>query len=323
MATKQEKNELMETLKFTPCAYTISIGGYGGESYAGRVSRETYEYFKENKIDIEEYASDWHNNFDDVPRELQPFSPGSPYDCDGLFHSSGASLDNSNEITINNETGDTHWSCALGTDELELEGVEVEEFGGAELDSELGDDEVAFWGGNGEKGSFFEGEVLLRAPFDPKKLKISYENCDGWRIINVIEYNGEEIDGSNGYGTTGKWTEHKWILGVNVEEYEAVSREDMEDNEEEDTESLEWTKAEITPELQNDFQIALGNDPILTDWFPVSINPVYKGEYEVQLANVAWPFPSMVRAEWTSRTWKQDGKKIKINQWRGLKEESL
>lgn len=316
MATKEQKQQLIDTLKFTPRTYQIYIGGYGGEAYAGRVSRETYEYFKENKIDIEEYALDWDDKFSDVPRELMPFSSGSPYDCDSLFHSSGAELSNSNEITVSDEDGNTHWACALGIDELELEGVAVDEFGGAVLDEEIGDNEVAFWGGNGEKGTFFDGEILLRAPFDPKKLKIGYENCDGWYIINLIEYDGEEIDGTGGYSTTGKWTENKWILGDNVEGYEPVSREDTD---EESSEESEWPTPHETGT----------NDPIdfpvmpeipTTDWFPSDINPVRKGVYEVMIGPVAaWPFPNQAHYTWSGKTWKDvDGKKATIYQWRGL-----
>ena len=53
MATIKEQEELVEVLKFTPRTYRIELGAYGGEVYAGRVDRATYEYFKENNIDIE------------------------------------------------------------------------------------------------------------------------------------------------------------------------------------------------------------------------------------------------------------------------------
>jgi hypothetical protein len=207
MATKAQKQELIDILKFTPRIYNIYIGGYGGEAYAGKVDRATYEYFKEKKIDIEEYANDWDNMFGDVPRELQPFSPGSPYECDGLFHASGAELTNLNEIVINNENGDQHWACAAGLNELEDEGVDVNEWGGCDFD-DLPEDTIVHWGGQGEKGTFFDGEIELTQPFDPKKLTVNYVNCDGWCIINNIEYDGVEIDGHGGYSTTGKWTEN-------------------------------------------------------------------------------------------------------------------
>jgi hypothetical protein len=211
MATNKQKQELVEILKFTPRRYNIYIGGYGGESYAGKVDRATYEYFKEHKIDIEEYANDWDNMFSHIPGELQPFSPGSPYDCDNLFHASGAELTNLNEIVITDENGNQYWACAAGINELEDEGVDVNETGGQDFD-DLDEDIIVHWGGQGEKGCFFAAEYELRAPFDPKKLKIGYENCDGWAIVSSVEYDGEDLDGCGGYSTTGKWGESKWIL---------------------------------------------------------------------------------------------------------------
>ena len=317
MATKKQQQELIETLKFTPRTYNIYIGGYGGESYAGKVDRKIYDYFKEKQINIEEYATDWDDNFGDVPRELQPFSPGSPYDCDGLFHASGAELSNLNEIQINDENGNQHWTCAAGLNELEDAGVTVDEHGGYNFEDAEMNDHVIFWGGQGEKGTFFDGEIYLKAPFDPKKLTIGYENCDGWWIINSVEYDGEEVDGSGGYSTTGKWNENKWIIPENEEPYATVSREDQddEDDEEEDT---EWPESACTSEEEI---IAAMPEVPKTDWYPVDVKPVRKGEYEVDLgADIAWPFTRIVRAEWSGRTWKnEDGKSIKgIVAWRGL-----
>ena len=315
MATKKEKEELIATLKFTPRTYTLYIGGYGGEAYAGRVDRAVYDYFKEKKIDIEEYAVDWDDNFSDVPRELQPFSPGSPYDCDNLFHASGAELSSLNEIQVTDENGKDHWTCAAGLNELEDAGVTVNQFDGFDFE-DLADNEVAFWGGQGEKGGFFEGSIELTQPFDPKKLTINYENCDGWWLINCVEYDGEEIDGSNGYSTTGKWNENKWICGSAVDEYEPVSREGQE---EDDDESAEWVKPH---ETGTDNPVDFPPMPKLptTDWFPMDVKPVRKGMYECEVEIVTWPWPAVSKYEWSGRAWKDgEGKTVKgLKQWRGL-----
>ena len=314
MATNEQKQELIDILKFTPKTYTIYIGGYGGESYAGKVDRATYEYFKEHKIDIEEYANDWDDNFSDVPSELQPFSPGSPYDCDNLFHASGAELSNLNEIQINDENGDQVWACAAGINELEDAGVDVNETGGQDFD-DLDEDTIVHWGGQGEKGTFFDGEFELTQPFDPKKLSVNYENCDGWWLISSVEYDGVEIDGSGGYSTTGKWNENKWILCNGDEVYESQRRDEKDDDEDDEPESAcdsEWPEVDEVPDLP------------VTDWYPVDVKPVHKGEYEVDLGKlVAWPFARIVRAEWTGRTWKDsEGASIKgIEAWRGLAED--
>lgn len=316
MATKAQKQELIDILKFTPKTYTIYIGGYGGEAYAGKVDKATYDYFKEHKIDIEEYANNWDDNFDNIPRELQPFSPGSPYDCDGLFHASGAELSNLNEIVINDENGNQHWTCAAGLNELEDEGVTVNEWGGCDFD-DLPEDTIVHWGGQGEKGTFFDGEIELTQPFDPKKLTVNYENCDGWWIINNVEYDGVEIDGSGGYSTTGKWTENKWVLCNGDEVYESVSQEDREEEEELPTiQELEEDSEAWDPTAELD-KIT---EYMMTEWYPKDIKPTRKGEYEVDLGKlVAWPFSRIIRAEWTGRSWKNDdGEKVKIESWRGL-----
>ena len=319
MATKKQHEELIATLKFTPRTYQIYIGGYGGEAYAGKVDRATYEYFKEKKIDIEQYATDWDDLFGDVPRELQPFSPGSPYDCDGLFHASGAELSNSNEIQINDENGNEHWTCAAGLNELEDAGVTVNEWAGCNFD-DLPEDTIVHWGGQGEKGTFFDGEIELTQAFDPKKLTINYENCDGWWIINNVEYDGVEIDGTGGYSTTGKWTENKWILCNGDEVYQGEERD--EDSDDEDDEELP-TIQELEEDSEWDPVAELDKitEDMMTEWYPVDINPVRKGQYEVDLGKlVAWPFARIVRAEWSGRKWKDDdGESIKgIVAWRGL-----
>jgi hypothetical protein len=316
MATNAEKEQLMEVLKFTPRTYSVYIGGYGGEAYAGKVDKATYEYFKEKRIDIEEYANDWDDNFSDVPRELQPFSPGSPYDCNNLFHVSGAELTNLNEIVVNDENGDQHWACAAGINELEDSGVDVNETGGCDFD-DLPEDTIVHWGGQGEKGTFFDGEFELTQPFDPKKLTVNYENCDGWWLISSVEYDGVEVDGSSAYSTTGKWNENKWILCNGDEVYESQRRDEMEEDDEEDL-STEDELEEQPEKLETEFkQVKLP----LTDWYPVDIKPVRKGEYDIDLGkDIAWPFARIVRAEWSGRTWKDsEGNTIKgIEAWRGL-----
>lgn len=56
-------------------------------------------------------------------------------------------------------------------------------------------------------------------------------------------------------------------------------------------------------------------EPELTDWFPVSINPAYKGFYEVLTKeSINWPFPN--KAEWTGKKWVFLDQTV--TEWRGL-----
>lgn len=332
---KKTKNitaeELIEVLKFTPVKVRLMIQGYGGECYAGRVDRKIYDYFKSQRIDLEEYAGDWDGIFgDNVPEDLQPFSPGSPYDCDGLFHASGAELSELNSLTVEEaDSGKMIWDFNCGYSNLDDAGVTVQESGGGEiLDLVDGDTEaVAIWGGQGEKGCFFDAEFTLKEPFDPKKLTIYYENCDDWYIISTVEYDGEELEGCDGYSTTGKWAEHKWILLNDEEVYEPVALDDRED------EGLTWDtvpESACTSETTEEWNPVAELDKIIapfqvTDWFDKDVKPVHVGEYECEFVIPTWPWPSTRMCEWTGKSWKEStGDKVKGDfKWRGLRKETV
>ena len=227
MATVKEQEALIQTLKFTPRTYTVNVYGYGGEVYAGRVDRKVYEYFKQRKIDLDEFAGDWDNELE-VPQEFQPFSPGSAYDCDDLIHASGATMDDGSMIEVSDENGTTVWSSTMDLASLKAAGVDIQ------LDSEfyfddMDPEQVAFQGAQGEKGTFLGGEIFLTAPFDPAKLSVSYNNADGWFLSSEVTYDGEYIDNDD-YSTTGKWGENKWVLPEGEEAYDP--NEDVEEGEE-------------------------------------------------------------------------------------------
>lgn len=229
MATKQQKEKLMQTLKFTPRNYKIEIGRYGGEVYFGTVDRKIYDFFKEHKIDIEEYASDWdEDKWEFIPQDLRPFEPGAAYDCDNLAHNTGASFDDGNTITVYDENGDEVWSCQLSTDALEAGGVTVECVEEVYI-NEQPEGTVVFYGAQGEKGCLFGDDIRMTAPFDPKLLKITYGDYEGWEMVSGIEYAGEELS-NNGLDTSGKWGEGKWIISGDEEPYEGVERDEVEQN---------------------------------------------------------------------------------------------
>ena len=56
MATKKQKEELMQVLKFTPRTYKIRMWGYGGEHVMGTVDRKIYDYFRARRLDLSEFA---------------------------------------------------------------------------------------------------------------------------------------------------------------------------------------------------------------------------------------------------------------------------
>jgi hypothetical protein len=310
MATEQQKEELMQTLKFTPRNYRVEIWGYGGEIYWGTVDRKIYDLFKAKEIDIEQYAGGWDDDmWTDIPNDMRPFEPGSPYECDMGCHESGATMDGGSYITVYDETGEQVWQCSLDSTDLAKQGVDfdcIDEHYLADYDAGT----VVFQGAQGEKGLFFGNEFELKSPFDPAKLRITYTDCDGWSLTCGVSYNGEDIDG-NDYDTTGKWGENKWIIIGDEEVYDGVER---------DEESYKDT-SDDNPEIDlNDANAP--NDAF--DWSPLkeeewtdkSVDPTTAGEYDVVL-DAPWPTGGMdYEADWTGSAWELDGETIAIHRWR-------
>ena len=62
-----------------------------------------------------------------------------------------------------------------------------------------------------EKGTFFEGEIELKLPFDIQLLELHYDEVDGEEIVNRVVYDGEEIDNWGG-STDGKSSDMNMVL---------------------------------------------------------------------------------------------------------------
>lgn len=294
MATRKQKQELIDVLKFTPCTYKIEMTGYGGEVYAGRVPVKAYRYFQEHEIDINEWAHDWDNEAG-VPEEFHPFPPGSAYDCEDIAHENGVEMSSACQITVSDEHGNDVWASSLDPEDLDMNGVEALEDADICVEDRLKDGEVAMLGQNGEKGLFFSSEVLLKQPFDHRLLSISYTTVEGWRICRSISYAGEELE-SWDYGTTGKSSEHQFIVKGDIDQTQDS-----------------WDPTQDLDDILEEFLPSQGRSA----WFPVDTRPLRTGLYECQFEGDLWPWPRM--CEWTGRTWTEDGKRVSgIVQWRGL-----
>ena len=210
MATLEQKEQLLEVLKFTPRTYKISMWGYGGERVMGTVDKAAWDYCMENQVDLSDIAwnSDAAEDMDLDPDRL-PFSPGNWYDCDSMGHTNGVSRD-SGTIQIEDENGETVFEKELGDcdgcdDSPELF-CEDEVWIGSRKKGE-----IVFVGSSNEKGTFFEGEIELRAPFDITKLGIHYEDFDGDDIVSSVTYDGEDIDNFGG-STDGKSSDFVMVM---------------------------------------------------------------------------------------------------------------
>jgi hypothetical protein len=287
-----EHEKLIEVLKFTPRTYKIVMWGYGGEKVMGTVEREIYDYFKSRRLDLSDFA--WDHDYaeeNNIPDHMCPFPPGSWYECDGMAHAHGVSR-NAGTLQILDENGDAVYERSI--DDMSGSDDNEPEFscGDESWIGEKPDGTVVFIGSSNEKGTFFEGEIELKAPFDITKLSLGYDEIDGEEIINHVEYDGEEIDNWGG-NTDGKSSDFGMYIAGSLKDGKWEKYTNMDD--------IEYT---------------------LTDWFPKKIKPVRTGIYMIKTAgkNSYTHQAKWTGARWIS-SWHDDVPEIaeiKIKEWQGI-----
>jgi hypothetical protein len=287
MATQEEKQELINVLKFTPRTYRVRLWGYGGEYVMGTVDRKIYDYFKQRRLDVSEFA--WDGDYaetNNIPEDMQPFYPGNWHDCDNMGHCWGVDR-SAGTIQVDDENGNTVYEKSLedivGYDE---ENPEPEWTCGDEvwIDSQPAGS-VVFIGTSSEKGTFFEADIELKMPFDPSKLSLQYDEIDGNEIITSVSYDGEELNNDGG-DTNGKSTDFGFYVAGSLKDGKWERYRNMDD-------------------------IEYG----LTEWFPAKVNPERTGKYNVKTKD-----GYSYQANWNGEFWHNDwnDEKIKVKEWQGI-----
>ena len=286
--------ELVAVLKFTPRTYKISMWGYGGEKVMGTVDRKIYDYFKHRRIDLMDYC--WDSSYSEdnnIPEDMEPFPSGSWYECDDMGHAGGVSR-NAGTLQIEDENGKIVFERSLedcnGCEDSPEWSCNDEVWIGSQPDGT-----VVFIGNSNEKGTFFEGEINLTAPFDIEKLTLQYDEIDGEEIINTVMYDGEDIDNWGG-STDGKSSDFGfYIAGSNKGDNKWEKYSNMDD--------IEYK---------------------MTEWFSKRINPVRTGVYMVKTAGknsytyqCKWTGSKWVSG-WTSEEDFDTADEVKIKEWQGL-----
>jgi len=239
MATTEEKQELVETLK-GPRFYRIQLWGYGGEAEYMHLTKEQYEFWHAH---IEEHgdgdavhycvsAEDGEYDFDELD-EVPEFAQflkveGEDYSSSwyesptGFTHQWGIDYNNA-RLTIE-EVDSEEYNASVINELVEGEDLSdyvnaLEEANNYELEiTEMGVDEGEDTEGeytaqmySAEKGTFFDGIIETVGSFDPKKLKIyTSEYLNGDDTVGSIEYDGNEVENAGG-DTNGKgYSFHVW-----------------------------------------------------------------------------------------------------------------
>jgi len=208
-----EQQKLIEVLKFTPRTYKISMWGYGGEKVMGTVDKKIWDYCNDNQVDLSEIAWGDEDTVEEMGLDIDmmPFTPGSWYECDDMAHTNGVSR-NAGTLQIEDENGNVVFEKSL--DDIVGGGCDGEPDWCCNDEVWIGSKPkgtVVFIGTSNEKGTFFEGEIELRAPFDIEKLTLGYDEIDGEELVNSVTYDGEDIDNFGG-STDGKSSDMVMVL---------------------------------------------------------------------------------------------------------------
>jgi hypothetical protein len=333
MATKQEKQQLIDTLKFTPRTYTIQMWGYGGEKVMGRVDPKVWDYCLKHRVNLVDLA--WGDD-DTVRDELEldldqlPYYPGQWYECDSMAHTHGVSR-NAGTVQITDENGVTVFEKSLD----DCNGASDSPGWSCQDETWIGQakkGEVVFIGSSNEKGTFFEGEIKLKAPFDIEKLVLYYDEVDGEELVNSVYYDDEEIENYGG-STDGKSSDMDMVRVTddngNWERYVVPDQDEPQPDSASTAQT--WDPVAELDKVLDNFREEFGEDEGWSDddktaWYPVKIKPVHLGIYECQFKKLpAWPWPPVESLTWTGKKWiNDDGKAVKgIKEWRGLREKAL
>jgi hypothetical protein len=245
MATKEEKELLINTLKFTPRTYKISMWGYGGEKVMGTVDKEVWDYCMDNQVDLSDIAWGDEDTVEEMGLDIDmlPFHPGQWYECDGMAHTSGVSR-NAGTLQIEDENGETVFEksledCDGGSEDSPCWSCQDEAWIGSKPEGT-----IVFIGTSNEKGTFFEGEIELTAPFDIEKLELHYDEIDGEELVNGVVYDGEDIDNFGG-STDGKSSDFGMYLVKDSNSWETYSPEEKDwGHPEYGTSPSSWEKSE-------------------------------------------------------------------------------
>jgi len=289
MATNEEKKELIELLKFTPRTYKVRLWGYGGEYVMGTVDRKVYDYFRQHRLDVSEFATDSdYAEQNGIPEDMEPFVAGSWHDCDNMGHCWGVDR-SAGTIQVDDESGNTVYEKSLD----DISGWEDSD-GNPEPEWSCNDEiwidsqpqgTVVFIGVSSEKGTFFEADLDLKMPFDPQKLTLTYDEIDGNEIITSVSYNEEDLENYGG-DTSGKSMDFGfYIAGSNSGQgYERYK--DMDD-------------------IKYD----------LSEWFPAKTNPERLGKYNVETKD-GYSYHAIWNGEFWHNEWNEE--KIQIKKWQGV-----
>ncbi len=203
--SSKKKKDLVRAIKNPNRYFKLDFGRYGGEVAMGEITKAQYDYWIEKGHDeFSEYMSQL--GFDilaankDIPKEAQ--FDREFYEYNDICHLSGPELAGSQTLTISECDKDGHSIQDEDGNFIQDKMIDVDDFKKYKIKTEcVGDhhtgsssckDKYFMFGQYFNKGGWYTEEIITtdHKGLDLKKLKINYENADGFRVFYDIQYDG-------------------------------------------------------------------------------------------------------------------------------------
>ena len=204
----KEQKKLIRTIKNPHRYFKLEVGRYGGEVAMGSITEDQYNYWAEkDQSEFEDHmrqaewgAEEQDETYKQVPEKAR-FTK-SFYEYEDICHMSGPEWSDGQTLTIQeldkdgnslrDEDDNFVEDQVINLEDLEKKGVRVECVAEHNADSDSCREKFFVFGQYFNKGGFYTNEIIQTGPdgIDFKKMAIRYENADGFKCFNEIEYDG-------------------------------------------------------------------------------------------------------------------------------------
>ena len=204
MATKKQKQQLIDRIKHGVRKYKFSIQRYGGETVVGTITPYQYHYWKNRESELTDYLMGFdRENYEkehNLPKEAR--FERDWYENDNVAHTNGAPIESGNclhideydqhEAPIKDAKGHYVFREPIELDykniqKLGIECVESEDC--VDVDHPSLVNQYYLYAYTTNKGGWTtEGMMEIDGELDFKKLKLHYRQIEGSDICHAISY---------------------------------------------------------------------------------------------------------------------------------------
>ena len=204
MASLEEKQKLIRTIKTPNRYFRLNFGRYGGEVAMGTITKDQYDYWSDND-GFEEYMGqvdfDAEEANKEIPKRAQFDRPF--YEYSNICHMCGPEWADSQTMYIEEidkdgqpkEDGEGGYVKDIQHDFEDFESLGAEIVCDEEhhASSKSCENEYYVFGQYFNKGGWHTPDIIKTGPdgIEMDKLKIRYTNADGFKVFNEVEYDGE------------------------------------------------------------------------------------------------------------------------------------